>query len=78
MDNVQKYIETPIAKLKSNLLGTYFTLYDFGLKPLPIKKPLPNKIPKENPLATDETDDNQTNQNVTNKEEEEENEENSY
>ena len=52
--NVEKYIETPIAKLKSNLmgkfnykhnkyffnvliyyflLGTQFTLYDFGIKP---------------------------------------------
>jgi hypothetical protein len=27
------YIETTVAKLKSNLLGTQFTLYDFGLKP---------------------------------------------
>ena len=31
--NVEKYIETPIAKLKSNLMGTQFTLYDFGIKP---------------------------------------------
>lgn len=30
--DINKYIETPIAKLKSNLLGTQFTLYDFGLK----------------------------------------------
>jgi hypothetical protein len=33
LDNVERYIETPIAKLKSNLLGTYFRLYDFGIKP---------------------------------------------
>jgi len=31
--DVEKYIETPIAKLKSNLIGTQFTLYDFGIKP---------------------------------------------
>jgi hypothetical protein len=36
LDNLEKYIETPIAKLKSNLLGTYFRLYDFGVKPLPV------------------------------------------
>ena len=32
-NNVEKYIETPIAKLKSNLIGTQFLLYDFGIKP---------------------------------------------
>lgn len=31
--DVEKYIETPIAKLKSNLIGTQFLLYDFGIKP---------------------------------------------
>jgi hypothetical protein len=36
LNNIYKYIETPIAKLKSNLLGTQFVLYDFGLKPKPI------------------------------------------
>jgi hypothetical protein len=36
LDNLEKYIETPIAKLKSNLLGTYFRLYDFGVKPSPV------------------------------------------
>jgi hypothetical protein len=36
LDNLEKYIETPIAKLKSNLLGTYFRLYDFGVKPTPV------------------------------------------
>jgi len=30
---VEKFIETPIAKLKSNLIGTQFVLYDFGIKP---------------------------------------------
>lgn len=36
LENVEKYIETPVAKLKSNLLGTHFSLYDFGVKPPPI------------------------------------------
>jgi hypothetical protein len=33
LNNIYKFIETPIAKLKSNLLGTQFCLYDFGAKP---------------------------------------------
>jgi hypothetical protein len=33
LNDLEKYIETPIAKLKSNLLGTNFSLYDFGTKP---------------------------------------------
>lgn len=36
----QDYIETAVAKLKSNLLGTQFSVYDFGLKPA--KTPTPN------------------------------------
>ncbi len=31
--DIEKFIETPIAKLKSNLIGTQFVLYDFGIKP---------------------------------------------
>ena len=38
LSNLEKYIETPVAKLKSNLLGTYFRLYDFGVKPSPVIK----------------------------------------
>ncbi|CAF0715606.1 unnamed protein product [Brachionus calyciflorus] len=34
LDDLEKYIETPLAKLKSNLLGTQFKMYDFGIKPL--------------------------------------------
>ncbi|RNA27193.1 tubby -like protein [Brachionus plicatilis] len=34
LDDIEKYIETPLAKLKSNLFGTQFKLYDFGIKPM--------------------------------------------
>lgn len=34
LDDLEKYIETPFAKLRSNLFGTQFTLYDFGAKPV--------------------------------------------
>jgi hypothetical protein len=33
LNNLEKYKEVPIAKLKSNLLGTNFSLYDFGIRP---------------------------------------------
>ena len=46
LNNIYKYIETPIAKLKSNLLGTQFVLYDFGLKPKPVSS-------SSNQLATE-------------------------
>lgn len=41
LNDIEKYIETPFAKLKSNLFGTQFKLYDFGIKPI-------NDIPSDN------------------------------
>lgn len=41
LNDIEKYIETPLAKLKSNLFGTQFKLYNFGIKPI-------NDIPSEN------------------------------
>lgn len=61
INEVQQYIETPIAKLKSNLLGTQFSLYDFGVKPVTVKA-TPIKNGNENPGATgDETEENTQN-----------------
>jgi hypothetical protein len=62
VNDVQQYIETPIAKLKSNLLGTNFCLYDFGSKPVSVRK-IQTKIGKENPASTvgDETEENKQN-----------------
>lgn len=34
LNNLENYTETPIAKLKSNLFGTNFSLYDLGPKPI--------------------------------------------
>ena len=50
INNVQKYIETPIAKLKSNLLGTQFKLYDFGIKPSSTSNMSAVKTTNESPL----------------------------
>jgi len=67
VNEVQQYIETPIAKLKSNLLGTSFSLQDYGQKPVSVKK-TQNKIGKENPASTagDETEENKQNDNPNN------------
>jgi len=50
--DVEKYIETPIAKLRSNLLGTEFTLYDFGIKPGRLRNDFATNISNASNLST--------------------------
>ena len=59
--DVEKFIETPIAKLKSNLIGTQFVLYDFGIKPSKINesKHLLNTLSNNNePVENQECNNN--------------------
>ena len=67
IDDVQKYIETPIAKLKSNLLGTLFTLYDFGIKPSHAShKTHAQTSSNESPLDNDNINNTTTNNTMNN------------
>lgn len=59
MDDLEKYTETPLAKLKSNLLGTNFSLYDFGPKP-PRAQQLPAASLSSNKLNSSISNNNST------------------
>ena len=66
--DIDKYVETPIAKLKSNLLGTLFTLYDFGLRPNTVNRNSQKNSKEKDQNTTDHENQNNEDSNLDNDE----------